>query len=46
MSTGLVLSNEEINNFNTALEGITAWCSENQLAIGVGEMAVGANLIA
>ena len=46
MSTELVLSNEEINNFNKVLEGIKDWCSENQLATGVGEMAVGANLIA
>jgi hypothetical protein len=46
MSTELVLSYEEINNFNEVLEGITDWCSENQLATGVGEMAVGANLIA
>lgn len=46
MSTELVLSYEEINNFNKVLEGITDWCSENQLATGVGEMAVGANLIA
>jgi hypothetical protein len=46
MSTELVLSYEEINNFNKVFEGIKDWCSENQLATGVGEMAVGANLIA
>jgi len=46
MSNELVLSNDESNSFRNVLADIKKWCSENQLAIGVGEIAIGASLIA
>jgi hypothetical protein len=46
MSKEIVLSSSESKGFSEALEFAKKWCSENQWAVGVGEMAVGAGLIA
>lgn len=46
MSKELVLSDTDSNNFNKIIKEIKRWCDKNQLAVGVGEMAVGASLIA
>ncbi len=46
MSKELVLSNNESKSFSNALSYAERWCNDNQLAIGVGEMAIGAGLIA
>jgi len=46
MCKELVLSQSELRSFSEALEFAKEWCSENQWAVGVGEMAVGAGLIA
>lgn len=46
MSKELVLSKYESKSFSELLEFAKSWCSENQWAIGIGEMAVGSSLIA
>ncbi len=46
MSKKLPLSQNESKSFSEALEYAKKWCSENQWAVGIGEMAVGAGLIA
>ncbi len=46
MSKELVLSQNESKSFSEAFEFAKKWCSENQWAVGVGEMAVGAALVA
>lgn len=46
MSKKLVLSKHESSSFSEAIEFARRWCSENQWAVGVGEMAVGASLVA
>jgi hypothetical protein len=46
MSKELALSEDESKSFVEALEFAKRWCSENQWAVGIGEMAVGASLIA
>ena len=39
-------SDEESNQFVKFIELTKNWCKENQLAVGLGEMAVGAGLVA
>ncbi len=46
MFSKLVLSSSESKGFSEAFEFAKKWCSENQWAVGVGEMAVGAGLVA
>ncbi|WP_345977823.1 hypothetical protein [Sulfurimonas sp. HSL3-7] len=46
MSKELVLSNNEAKAFSEAFEYAKKWCSDNQWAVGVAEMAVGASLVA
>lgn len=46
MSNELILSKEESSNFVKAFQYVSSWCNENQLAVGIGEMAIGAGLIA
>lgn len=46
MSKELVLSSYESDEFNKYLEFAKKWSSENQWAVGIGEMALGAGLIA
>jgi hypothetical protein len=46
MSYEIVLSDLDTNNLTMLLEDVKAWCSRSQMAVGVGEMAVGASLIA
>lgn len=46
MSKELVLSEKETKSFAEALDFAKRWCSENQWAVGIGEMAVGAGLVA
>jgi len=45
MSNDLVLSDDDGDAYNKLLNDIKIWCSKHQLAIGLGEMAVGAALI-
>ncbi len=46
MSKEFELSDNESKSFSDALKYVKKWCSENQWAVGVGEMAVGAGLVA
>lgn len=46
MSNELVLSQNELKSFSEAFEFAKKWCSENQWEVGIGEMAVGAALVA
>lgn len=45
MSKEFDLSDSESKFFSDAFEFVQKWCSENQWAVGVGEMAVGASLV-
>lgn len=46
MGTDLVLTNDNINNFESILADIKAWCENNKIVTGIGEIALGASLIA
>lgn len=46
MSEKLHLSDDEYSYFSEAYEYTKKWCADNQWAIGIGEMAVGAGLVA
>jgi len=46
MSKELVLSHSESKSFSEAYEYAKKWCAENQWAVGIGEMAFGAGLVA
>jgi hypothetical protein len=46
MSNEFNFSDEESNHFFKFLELTKEWCKENQLAVGLGEMAVGSGLVA
>ena len=41
-----MLSKNESKSFYAAMEYARKWCNENQLVLGVGEMAIGAGLVA
>jgi hypothetical protein len=46
MSKEFLLSNFDSTVFQETLEKTKQWCAENQLVVGLGEMAVGASVLA
>ena len=46
MGTDLILTNDNINNFESILADTKAWCENNKIVTGIGEIALGASLIA
>lgn len=46
MGADMVLTNDNQSNFDSILADIKIWCENNKIVVGVGEIALGASLIA